>query len=244
MRVSEEKRELRDRMIDEETQRLISCDWVKEDAKARAEGQTEFEWSGESCPLIGDEVVVFDGCIGTVCDYSIHLPDVEDVKIWERCVWVKLSSGGFIKATGHECEVMTELLRDGLRHRQEEMKQKLEEAGRKVERQKKERRSRVVVGSHLLDEMLRMASSVGLCVDENKSFHKITGTVEKRAVYIATKGGRVDLSGFDIDHPSCNKISEDDAKQRHLGRVRGQLDFSKGDVQTIEAFEKALKELE
>lgn len=191
------------------------------------------QWK-DTIPLIGVEVRCFGG-IGTVCDYSIQ--ERKDGE-FERCLWIKIR-GNFVKAIGSEVSEVTDEARKAMKA---EFEEKLISAGKKVVRQKKERRARTVKGSHLVDEMIEKASSE-YTVDKKSSFYKITGQVKGRAVYVLIKGGRVDLSGFTVDNSAVDPITEEQAKARHLGRVRGQMNFTQADSVVMESFEIILKEL-
>lgn len=124
-----------------------------------------------------------------------------------------------------------------------EMEQKLKAAGEKAEAQKTQRRERVVKGSHLLAPLTEAAKTAGLTLEDKSGFLKVTGTAKGRTVYIAKKGGRVDLSGFTVEAAAVKQISETEAREKHLGKVRGQLDFDKTDEEVLTAFSAALTNL-
>lgn len=237
MSATESQLELRDRLVDPDTYTSFMCDWVRQDAKMRKSGQSSCQkWPGE-LPLIGSELTAF-GCTGTVCDYGVHQ---NKENIYERCVWIKFPGGEFVKALFSEIAVVTPEEMERQKQQDGEFKEKLIAAGKLVERQRKERRARVVKGSHLLEQMLEECSA--LDVDKKSSFYKVTGSTKGRAIYIAVKGGRVDLSGFGVEHVAITSISEEMAKQKHLGRVRGQIIFALGDDPAMDAFKTALGEL-
>jgi hypothetical protein len=128
-----------------------------------------------------------------------------------------------------------------------ELAEKLEQAGKKAVQEQAQRREREVKGSHLLPALLDMVKAVStLSVAEKTGFQKVTGTAKGKAVYVAKKGGRVDLSGFEVALPNAaiKVISEQAAKDQHLGRVRGQLDFGRPDADVLEAFSAALAQLD
>lgn len=118
----------------------------------------------------------------------------------------------------------------------ETMKEKLQAAGKKAEKDSAQRRATAVKGSHLLPALREAAEKASLKIEEKSGFLKITGAAKGRTVYVARKGGRVDLSGFTVDQPAVRQVSEDEAKEKHLGKVRGQLDFQNA---TDEAIMKA-----
>jgi hypothetical protein len=78
-------------------------------------------------------------------------------------------------------------------------------------------------------------------VEEGGTNYKITGSSGKR-IYLFKNQLRADLSGFSVDHPGVRKISDDEARDMHLGKVRGQLLFDDR-VSAKSAFEAALAAL-
>ena len=119
----------------------------------------------------------------------------------------------------------------------------LKKAGQKAVAQKNKRHEQIVKGAHLLEKLRSKAVEDGLTVEDKSGFIKITGTAKSRAVYLAKKGGRVDLSGFSIDNVAINNISEEEAKNKHIGRVRGQINFDKTDEEVLAAYDIALSQL-
>lgn len=82
-------------------------------------------------------------------------------------------------------------------------------------------------GDERVASLLAVAAELGLLVEGAGGFHKVTGAAKGRCVYLAVRGGRIDISGFTVDHPAVAQVSEEQARDRRLGRVRGQvLDFS------------------
>lgn len=124
-----------------------------------------------------------------------------------------------------------------------EMAEKLAAAGKKAESQKKARQERVVKGSHLLDKLKEMATASAGAPDEMNGFLKFNSPDKKKRVLIAKKGGRVDLSGFTIEADAIRQISEQEARDKHLGKVRAQLDFGRADDEVLSAFSAALAKL-
>lgn len=132
---------------------------------------------------------------------------------------------------------------DNNQNNSSDMATKLKAAGEKAERQKAQRRERAVKGSHLLPALTEKPKAAGLTTEEKSGFLKVTGTIKGRTVYVARKGGRVDLSGFTVDAPAVKQISETEAKEKHLGKVRGQLDFNQADDAVLSAYDAALAKL-
>ena len=91
----------------------------------------------------------------------------------------------------------------------------------------------------LIEEMLALAlATPDVRVEEGSSNYKIVGAKGKR-IYLFKQQLRVDLSGFTADHPAIRKISDDEARDMHLGKVRGQLLFDDRQ-EALEAFKAAL----
>jgi DNA-directed RNA polymerase subunit L len=89
--------------------------------------------------------------------------------------------------------------------------------------------------------LLGIVEELGLKAEPQAAFYKVS--VGGRSVYIAkTKTvSRVDLSGFDIKHPAVARISEQEAKELKLGKVRGQINFEKPEERVLEGFRTALE---
>lgn len=126
----------------------------------------------------------------------------------------------------------------------EDMSTTLEAAGKTAEAEKRKRRERVVKGSHLVETLTSKAAGRGLTVTENQSFFKVTGATKGKAIYVAKKGGRADLSGFTVDQSAVLQISAEFAKEKHMGKVQGQLNFDAPDADVLAAYEQALVVLE
>lgn len=121
-----------------------------------------------------------------------------------------------------------------------DLAKKLKAAGKKVEKAKTERQARAVKGGHLNATFTEIATELGFEQEEKSGFIKVTAPGRTAKLYVAKKGGRVDLS-FGLERVGIKQITEEEAKQRHLGKVRGQLDFDASDETVVEAFREALK---
>lgn len=88
---------------------------------------------------------------------------------------------------------------------------------------------------------LALASESVTSVEEGRANYKISGPSGKR-IYLFKDQLRVDLSGFTVDHPGVRKISDEEARDMHLGKVRGQLLFDDRSIAKA-AFEVALAAL-
>ncbi len=123
-----------------------------------------------------------------------------------------------------------------------ELGKRLKAAGKKAEKAKTERRARQVKGAHLTTQLTDLATAAGLRNEAKTGFAKITGESGKGpAIYVANKGGRVDLSGFTVEAPAFRQITEQEARDRHLGKVRAQINFECSDEEILSAFSAALQ---
>ena len=125
-----------------------------------------------------------------------------------------------------------------------DLKAKLAEASEKAVKQKKERRARVVKGSHLTDTLVGIAKEMGLNIRENTGFYVVSGPAGKNVrIAIAKRGGIVDFLSFTIDTPAVRQVSKEEAVEKHLGRVQGRIAFDSSDEETLEAFRNAVQVL-
>ena len=123
-----------------------------------------------------------------------------------------------------------------------EFKKRLVKADKLLLKMKQQKRFARIKGANLLERMLREAKH--LEITDQINFYKISNTKNKKAIYVARRGGRVDISGFDLSHPLVVPMSREEAKRRKLGRVCGQLNFkdnSATDKDIMEVFKKALE---
>lgn len=125
-----------------------------------------------------------------------------------------------------------------------DLKTKLEAAGKKAETQKAEKQTRAVKGAHLHEQIVGLVRGAGLEVVENTGFLKVVGNGNKSKLLVAIKGGRVDLSGFTIESPAVIAVSEEEAKAKHLGKVRGFVNFDASDEQVLGVIRAAIKVLQ
>jgi len=104
-------------------------------------------------------------------------------------------------------------------------------------------RKRAEKDPKLIERMVAAANSSNnvKSVDEGGANYKITGKNGNR-LYVFKNQLRVDLSGFSFEHPGIRVISDEEAKNMHLGKVRGQVSFDDKSI-AYDAFEKALERL-
>lgn len=102
-------------------------------------------------------------------------------------------------------------------------------------------RKRTARDPKLIDEMLALAKDHPgqLKVEEGGTNYKVSGRRNDRRVYLFRTQLRVDLSGYAPAHAGVRQITEAEARDMHLGKVRGQLTFDDRTV-ALEAFKAAL----
>lgn len=165
---------------------------------------------------------------------------------YERSVVIHVPSSG----TQHEALGSATRLaspEDMARIRDENaMAAKLAELANAVKRssedgQAAKQRKRGMKDPTLIVEMLELAkkSSTVSAIEEGGANHKIVGKNASRRLYLFKNQLRVDISGFSPDHVGIRKISDEEARDMHLGKVRGQLLFEDR-TQSLSAFQTAL----
>lgn len=94
------------------------------------------------------------------------------------------------------------------------------------------------------EQLVAMAEDRGLSVEEQASFYKVTR--DRKAVYISKSKrgvGRIDLSGFEMDHPAVAPLTAEQAKEMKLGKVRGQIIPARTPDGWLEAYSATLDRL-
>lgn len=239
--VDQEALETRERLLDQEQLSMTLTDWVKEDAAMKYEKSSAIWPYDFEMPKIGDRVLVNE-VVAVVCSYGLKRTS----NGFERCVWAKSNSGGTVrKITGDMMRFATPEDVKKSEKKQAEFTKKLKEAAKKIEAETAEKREIRSGGSlSLVTPMLDIAKQMGLTCDDKSGFYKITGAQKGRAVYLAKRGGRVDISGFSVeDVPAVNVISAEEAKRRHLGKVRGQMLFDGSDETLVSSFKTVLERM-
>lgn len=231
--------------LDAETKTQILSSWVKVDYEMRSKGQPKPIWDG-SVPMsevIGHEVVAKTdkGEMVGKAIYSTTLPDSDGV--YKHAVVVHVpASGSILLVHGRNVRPASQD-ESKLIERQVTFAKQINKTNETIKISMKEKRSKRVSGTHLLESMLQDVKDLRLVVEEKSGFYKIFGNKKGVCIYLANKGGRADLSGFSLDIPGIKIISEEAAKERHLGKVRGQVDFDRDDKIIMEAWRKVLSEL-
>lgn len=96
----------------------------------------------------------------------------------------------------------------------------------------------------LIEEFLTLAalSPNVRSIEDGSANTKVTGADQTKRLYVFKTQLRVDVSGFSFDHPGLRCISDVEARDMHLGKVRGQILFD--DRQAAHAaFTMALEKL-
>lgn len=77
------------------------------------------------------------------------------------------------------------------------------------------------------EDLVSMCKDAGLNVERQSGFYKVTGSTAGKAVYIGatkTRVTRIDMSGWTPpEHAALRILSEAEAKEEKLGKVRGQI---------------------
>lgn len=218
----------------------------RQELRMRSNGQDRPIWKGPApvTHILGADVVVPTEqgerrgrviCFGVVnmgCEY-------------ERSVVVHVPASG----TQHEAPGSAARLAspdDSLRIRNEiEMAARLTEASASArEPETKPQRKRGQRDPKLIEELLALANASPnvRSVEEGGANYKVTGLDTAKRLYVFRTQLRVDVSGFSFQHPGLREISDQEARDMHLGKVRGQLLFDDRQA-AIDAFKKALEEL-
>lgn len=164
---------------------------------------------------------------------------------YERSVVVHVPASG----TQHEAAGSVARLAspdDSLRIKNEiEMAERLVEASTAAAREPvKPQRKRGQRDPKLIEEMIALANASPnvRSVEEGGANYKVTGVDPAKRVYVFKAQLRVDVSGFSFQHPGLRSISDQEARDMHLGKVRGQVLFDDRQA-AIDAFKKALEGL-
>jgi hypothetical protein len=91
-----------------------------------------------------------------------------------------------------------------------------------------------------------LARRHGLPIDEQAYFYRIGRG--RRVMHVSRKDPptRIDLKGLDElarRHRAIRQISAEQAQRGHLGKVRGQIDFSRSEEEILAAIEAALRKI-
>lgn len=95
------------------------------------------------------------------------------------------------------------------------------------------------------DELLQVARDAGLDVAEQSAYYRCSFSGSPARIYVAKtqKVSRVDLAEFCVEHEGVREVTVEEAKSLRLGKIRGQLDFTREPTQILEAMTLACEEL-
>ena len=207
----------------------------RQELRMRSDGQERPVWKGPTpvVSILGADVVVpteQGERRGRVICFGVMNTGAE----YEKTVVVHVPASG----THHEVPGSSARLaspEDSQRIRNEiEMATRLAEASTAARRDPedpdaamKKQRRRGLRDAKLVEEMLALAkaSPYVRSIDDGASNHKVTGLDASRRLYVFRSQLRVDVSGFSFSHPGLRSISDEEARDMHLGKVRGQLIF-------------------
>lgn len=219
------------------------------EARMRADGQERPIWRGvlPQTEIIGRDVVI-PSDHGERRGRAVYFGITRGAGEYETSVVVfSEASGTHHEAPGSQVRLATpsesERIREELVMAQRLKDATASEATRAANRRAPSR-PKWAPDPGLVPRMLELAkdSNNVSAIEEVGGCHKITGRNKERRVYIHKRGLRVDISGFEPSGDGIIQISADEAKRAHLGKVRGQVDFTSHTL-GMAAFERILKEL-
>lgn len=243
------------------SQELSVLDWAtrnemllnigRQELRMKASGRERPTWNGPlpEAKMLGADVVIPTDQgerRGRVICFGVAYMGGEE---WERSVIIHVpSSGTQHEGPGSSARLATP--EDSERIRGElTMAARLAEASDAAQRgvatpapEKPRRRGQR--DPKLVEEMVAKAkaSNSVKAVEEGGTNFKIVGLDPSKRIYLFKSQLRVDLSGFTVDHVGVRKISDEEARDMHLGKVRGQFTFEDRNA-ALEAFDLALTSL-
>lgn len=248
-RLAENLRDSQFHDLDMDTKNIILKNWVRSDFEMKHSGQTKPVWdcAYSMVDVVGNEVVAKTDR-GEMVGKAIYLTIHKDSDgVFKHAIVVHVpASGSIFMVPGRSIKLADDDDRRRMVNEVEYVK-KLTNANEAVEEIVREKRSKRVSGSHLYDDMMNMVnSSKTLFINDKTGYHQIMSNASKKAktsVYLAKKGGKAYLTNFCIDDVGVKPMSEAEAREKHLGRVRGQIDFERDDATVMKAWENVLKTL-
>lgn len=219
------------------------------EARMRADGQERPIWRGAlpQVEILGQEVVIptdYGDRRGRAIYFGISKVGPE----YETSVIVfSEASGTHYEGPGSQVRLATQS--DSERIQGDlVMAQRLREAAGVLEARRERKRApsrpKWAPDPGLVQRMIDAArdSNFVSSVEEVGGCYKITGRNRGRRLYVHKRGLRVDISGFEPSGDGIIQISAEEAKKAHLGKVRGQIDFTDHGV-GMRTFDLMLEEL-
>lgn len=95
------------------------------------------------------------------------------------------------------------------------------------------------------DSLLQLARDLNLTVVEQSAYYRCSWDGSPARIYVAKtqKVTRVDFADFCPEADGVKTISAEEAKEQRLGKVRGQLDFTRDNDTVLAAFAAACQQL-
>lgn len=213
--------------------------------KMRAEGKDRPVWKGPlpEHEILGREVTI-ETDKGTRVGRAIYFGIVPMGGEWERSVIVHVpASGTNHEAPGSAAKVAgpSELERMA---REGEMADRLRVVASKPigpPRKPVKRGPRVSKDMGLLARLKELAERNHnvRSIEETPTCWKITGADKDRRLYLFRNQMRCNIAGFTLEHPAVKGLTVEQAREMHLGSVRGQINFEDA-AAAEEAFSLAL----
>lgn len=216
---------------------------VRMDATMHKKGMTRPVWLCQwpESAVIGENVV-FPTETGERVGKVVYFGVARSGDSFERSVFVIIpSSGSWHEVPGSVIRPAGEEDLKRMMH-EVEMAAAIERVENAPPAEPKTRKRKHERDPEFTKKLVDMAIESGLSVERKKTFHKVTGPQPGRALYVAVDALRADFNGFTVDHPAVRQISAEEARDSHLGGVRGQLKFEDRDA-AEEAFIAALGQL-
>ncbi len=226
--------------LDNRTRSELLTTIVAADSQMRALGR-QARWDGDTPPegLINSPVVV-ETERGPMFGETIYFGLREVGDEFMRTVLVLLPSSGSVYEA-LPSQVRRSTTEDVARMARElEMKERLPAV---LARPSASERPSVGALRVHAERVCDRARELGLVVDQKSAFTKVTGPAKRRAVYVSRRGGRIDLSGFCVEHPGVRVVTPEDARRQHLGSVKAQVLFEEPSAEVDLAVEAVLAAL-
>jgi hypothetical protein len=91
-----------------------------------------------------------------------------------------------------------------------------------------------------IEKFQQVVDDAGLKMEPMSAFYKIETGGRRMYVTRTKRVSRVDISGFRFTHPAVKVLVDDDRREKRMGRVEAQIDFTKKEEQILEAFQTGL----
>lgn len=228
--------------LDMDTKSRILSRWVETNNEMNRAGQKKPVWDGEMTmqDIVLREVVAKTDrgeMVGKAIYFTI-IPDHDG--IYKQAVLVHVpGSGSVVTVPGRNVRLAAADDKERMNN-EVTFARKLEQVGEGIEEIVITKRASRVSGSHLLNQMIDAAKDMKLIVEDKSGWYVISGNKKGVACILSQKGGKAHLRGFSIEEAGVKQVTEEEAKARHIGKVRGEIDFDREDAVVLAAWQKAL----